>query len=958
MNLLRCHILGFGKLANRSVSFQNGLNLAFAPNEGGKSTLQRFLLAMLYGQLRPDLRTQRRLEPWVEDFKPWNGGEYGGTLWCGVASGREFELRRTFGKDEARIEVRTSTGEEITLSYEQQRNGEVLFARAHLGLPKDLFEAIAIIRENRVAELNSRENLRDRIANLAQSGIEEHSMVQSLGRLEAALELIGSERAPTRPYRQTQESIEALQAEKRNLEMRRLEFESWVADRSRLAAELQDRERQFQAARSISLNARWREAADKVRILEELEADLQGLRSEIEASDGRPDFPAHELDDLNRLVGAKESIDKRLADSAKELEAAGSRLLRAETDRAALGAYAGLVESNDADKITEWFVKYMGTAFHRDEALRSLNQAKEEIVSLEDSLSGLGPSLSNPLIDWERCAREASEKERVGSEQILIVTQRLADQKDALVRLRRRTAKRGALAGAAILLAIAALAAWRFLGPQQVPGPPAFAIAAALALGGVVGFAAALKSRALEHPVEQQIETLEADRTRWRDESVKASRELREAMDSSGIKTVEEFLDAAKLAGLYRQQLQQLRSRIKGLEDQREKTIAESSDYYTRLNEALGKVGLQCSPGIVKTQVDILRVNLRRFRELDNTFRNSQRQADDLRAQSGELAREADENAARIRAILDRARVESADAFRAASLKRQRLLELTERESLRRREFQRLCGKRNLEQWKEQLRELEHWKDRSQHLARTAQPPPAGAESVEPDTPLLPYLPGVSEAEEEERRVAGLLAAAREEHARVAERVSQAFLNFRSISEIEEDLAQAEQTFEGLRRNREALEVALETMRTLAREQQEVLAPQLNFAVEQRFLRLCDGRYQEVKVDPDLQIWVRESTNSELRPSEALSRGTQDQLYFALRFAMLDLLAAGDEPCPALLDEPFAAYDRGRLEEAFRILQEESARRQLMLFTCREDLRDLALVHGAHLLQLTDDQGL
>ena len=59
MNLLRSHILGFGKLRNRNFEFQNGLNLIFAANEGGKSTLQRFLVASLYGQLRSDLKVQR-----------------------------------------------------------------------------------------------------------------------------------------------------------------------------------------------------------------------------------------------------------------------------------------------------------------------------------------------------------------------------------------------------------------------------------------------------------------------------------------------------------------------------------------------------------------------------------------------------------------------------------------------------------------------------------------------------------------------------------------------------------------------------------------------------------------------------------------------------------------------------------------------------------------------------------
>jgi hypothetical protein len=955
MNLLRCHVLGFGKLNDCSFSFARGLNLVFAPNEGGKSTLQRFLIALLYGQLRPDLRTQRRLEPWVEDFKPWRGTEYGGALWCSLQNGRELEVRRAFGKDEARIEIRTATGEEVTLTYEQQRNGEVLFARSHLGLPKDVFESIAVIRENRVAELNSRDTLRDRIANLAQSGDEEQSVPQSLGLLEAALEAIGSERAPTKPYKQTLDLIEALRAERKDLDARRLEFEGWLGGRNRLSGEVQKLERQLQVARSALMTARWREAAEQVRTLEELEIELGNLRAEIKSSDGRPDFPAHELDTLNHLIGAKENIDKRSADSAREVEAAATRLQTDEANRAALAPYAVLMESVETEKITEWFVKYMGTAFHRDEALRSLNLTREEILALEDRLAALGPALSDPSVDWERCAREASEKERISSEQILIVAQRLTDVKELVARFQRRTAKWRGFAAAGLLLALAALAGWRFLGSDRLPALPTFAAAAAFAAAAIVAFASSVRSRAAARPMEQQVTTLETERSRWRDESVKASREIREAMDSSGFKLVEEFLDAAREAAQWRQRLQMLRGRMKDLEKQHEKVTSESAEFYARLQETLARVGLQCSPGTVKSKVDIVRANLRRFREMDESYRGSLRQVEDLRLKAKDIAGEADQNAARIQAILAAGGVDAPEAFRDACRKRLRLLELLEKEALRQREFQRLCGKLTLEEWRDQLRELGHWKERARELAAASAAPAEDNGSPAAEMPLLPYQPSVSDAEEEERRFIALIATTREEHARLAERVSQAFLSFRSASEIDEDFAQAERTFEGLSLNREALEAGLDTLRALAREQQEVLAPQLNDAVGQRFLQLCRGRYQEVKIDPDFQVWVRETVNGDLRPAEALSRGTQDQLYFALRFGILELLADSEESCPALFDEPFAAYDQSRLEEAFRILQAEALRRQLLVFTCREDLRDLGLTYGAHLIQLTID---
>ena len=39
----------FGKLQNDTLSFHDGLNVIFAPNESGKSTWCAFISAMLYG---------------------------------------------------------------------------------------------------------------------------------------------------------------------------------------------------------------------------------------------------------------------------------------------------------------------------------------------------------------------------------------------------------------------------------------------------------------------------------------------------------------------------------------------------------------------------------------------------------------------------------------------------------------------------------------------------------------------------------------------------------------------------------------------------------------------------------------------------------------------------------------------------------------------------------------------
>ena len=49
MRLLDLHIDGFGKFHDRTVRFEDGMNLVYGKNEAGKSTLHTFIRCMLFG---------------------------------------------------------------------------------------------------------------------------------------------------------------------------------------------------------------------------------------------------------------------------------------------------------------------------------------------------------------------------------------------------------------------------------------------------------------------------------------------------------------------------------------------------------------------------------------------------------------------------------------------------------------------------------------------------------------------------------------------------------------------------------------------------------------------------------------------------------------------------------------------------------------------------------------------
>ncbi len=67
---------------------------------------------------------------------------------------------------------------------------------------------------------------------------------------------------------------------------------------------------------------------------------------------------------------------------------------------------------------------------------------------------------------------------------------------------------------------------------------------------------------------------------------------------------------------------------------------------------------------------------------------------------------------------------------------------------------------------------------------------------------------------------------------------------------------------------------------------------------------------------------------------EALSQGTREQVYLALRLAIIDHLDAGEERLPLFMDETLVNWDAWRRDRAFGLLERVAERRQVFVFTC------------------------
>lgn len=108
--------------------------------------------------------------------------------------------------------------------------------------------------------------------------------------------------------------------------------------------------------------------------------------------------------------------------------------------------------------------------------------------------------------------------------------------------------------------------------------------------------------------------------------------------------------------------------------------------------------------------------------------------------------------------------------------------------------------------------------------------------------------------------------------------------------------------------------------------------------------RITGGRYRDVRLDPRERFAVRllEPDRHLVVEQEQCSLGTQDQLHFAQRVALLRLVSRQTEPLPLFLDDHFAHYDQERLERTLTFVAELSEEHQVFLFTCQE--RELTLL--------------
>jgi hypothetical protein len=175
---------------------------------------------------------------------------------------------------------------------------------------------------------------------------------------------------------------------------------------------------------------------------------------------------------------------------------------------------------------------------------------------------------------------------------------------------------------------------------------------------------------------------------------------------------------------------------------------------------------------------------------------------------------------------------------------------------------------------------------------------------------------------------------------------------------VQLEIAEIEQELEGHLHRRRLLEKAAflleETRASFARDHQPAVLREAS-----RWLtRLTEGHYTSITTSiHEARLEVHDSEGLPWSP-DRLSRGTREQVFLALRLALVRDLERHGVRLPVVIDDALVNFDDARARAAARVLVEfvadEPGERQMLVLTCHAHVATIFTEAGAHVRSLSD----
>lgn len=189
MKIQSLKINQFGKLENQTINLQQHINLIYGKNESGKSTILKFILAMLYG-LSKNKNGKNYTD--LEKYTPWQEKDFSGKITYTLDNGKTYEVFREFKKKSPKIY--NENLEEISKTFIIDKTNGNQFFIEQTGVEEELFTSTIVTMQQEVQlEEKKQITLLQKLSNLVSTGEDNLSYQKIVNKLnKRQLEEIGT----------------------------------------------------------------------------------------------------------------------------------------------------------------------------------------------------------------------------------------------------------------------------------------------------------------------------------------------------------------------------------------------------------------------------------------------------------------------------------------------------------------------------------------------------------------------------------------------------------------------------------------------------------------------------------------------------------------------------------------------------------------------------------------------
>lgn len=300
-------LLNFGKFEDKKIELQDGINLIYGVNEGGKSTITNFIDGIFYGFSRDSLARKVRDELF-EKSRPWTSNLYRGYII--LKDGEEdYRISRDFDKDEVSI-LNLNTGEDLSndernFLYSRIPQPGVIFFE----LNRKIYKSSFYLRQ-RLSQLedDASDELQTRINNFSISEDENLDLTKVIEKMEEDLYNLGTKRRKSSEIGRFYDKLGKISKDKANFISLKETYKNSIED--------------YKLSKDKLKNLEYKLKGRKLFELETLKAKLKECQTN--ESNGENDYKLSELEraiEINKELGIYSSrLDDLLSTEEENFE--------------------------------------------------------------------------------------------------------------------------------------------------------------------------------------------------------------------------------------------------------------------------------------------------------------------------------------------------------------------------------------------------------------------------------------------------------------------------------------------------------------------------------------------------------------------------------------------------------------------------------------------------------------